>query len=155
MALNKAKSNKIGITLIILKTLWMLLQIVMEKKLLKHLLTVSENAICTSPPYVTKYIDIVNDLIKTSLLAPLRMRKYITFNDGARSISSTQSIAIYGTFQHMNTICENHIGMMQISEPSLFVHSLYFFKYEAAIVPTRCVSSSKKRLLHIDSRCSL
>ena len=87
------------------------------KELKTHLLTAPQNATYISPPFVAKFIEIIDNYIKAPLLASLKAGKYYTlYNDETQDISSVEQMVIYATFEHNNRISEHYVGIMPISQ---------------------------------------
>ena len=81
-----------------------------------HLLTAPKNAVYISPPYIAKYIDIMNNYLKEPLLASLQSGKYTLYNDETQDITSIEQMAIYATFKHNGSFSEHYVGIMPISQ---------------------------------------
>ena len=81
-----------------------------------HLLTAANNATYMSPQFISKYIAIMNDYIRTPLLTSLRSSKFAFYNDETQDVTSTEQMAIYATFNHNGKISEHFVGILPISK---------------------------------------
>ena len=82
----------------------------------KHLDFGPRNAQYTSPEYVGKFVTVINDYIELPLLASLRSKCFTFYNDESQDITSTEQMAIYGSFEHNKKVSEHFIGIYPISK---------------------------------------
>ena len=82
----------------------------------KHLDFGPRNAQYTSPEYVGKFVTVINDYIELPVLASLQSKCFTFYNDESQDITSTEQMAIYGSFEHNKKVSEHFIGIYPISK---------------------------------------
>jgi hypothetical protein len=69
-----------------------------------------------SPEYLNKYISIIDDYLKTPLLASLQQGHFTFYNDETSDITSIEQMAVYATFEHMGKIKQHFVGIYPVSK---------------------------------------
>ena len=87
-----------------------------SKELKTHLLTAAGNANYMSPEYISKYISIMNDYIKNSLIKSLAEQEFTFFTDETSDVFSIEQLAVYATLENQGIIKEHFIGLIPMSK---------------------------------------
>ena len=69
-----------------------------------------------SPPYLQKYIQIIDVYLKIPLLASLKSGHFAFCSDETQDITLIEQLAIYAAFENKGKICKQFIGIFPLCQ---------------------------------------
>ena len=75
-----------------------------------------KNALYMSPPYLQKYIQIIDVYLKIPLLASLKSGHFASFSNETQDITLIEQLAIYAAFENKGKIRKQFIGIFPLCQ---------------------------------------